>query len=355
MIRIATLPLVIACCAGLLSGCAGLQPVQSNGQGGYDSGYGASGYRAPAPPAASADQPRPFDALYTRGAAALLAQDVEGAAAAWRRYVAQAPVQSARARQVAGWLTLLDREAARRYARLAAAGERAAPLIQTDPLHVALFPLQNQGPRGALPTKAAFNRALMAMITIDLMRVPTLTVLEREKIDQLVQELKLSDSGLVDPATAATPGRLLGAGTVIAGSVYTEAGPAGPGSGRYRIRTAVSNVGDGAVRGVQDADGLQSEFHVLQKRIVYGILQSLGVRDIPEAVRRHHTESWAAYARFAAGLQLLADNRFDEARAAFGAALVIDPAFALAASALQGTPEQGATLQSITAAVRAGS
>ena len=76
------------------------------------------------------------------------------------------------------------------------------------------------------------NRAVMAMITTDLARVPSLTVLVREKIDHLVQELKLNDSPLVDRATVLAQGRLLGAGTVIAGSVYNEPGPAGPGSGR---------------------------------------------------------------------------------------------------------------------------
>jgi hypothetical protein len=179
-------------------------------------------------------------------------------------------------------------------------------------------------------------------------------VLEREKVDFLVNELKLSDNGLVDPATAAAPGRLLGAGTVIAGAVVNEPGPAGPGSGRYRINTAVSDVAAGAVIGAQEAGGGQSEFFVLEKRIVYGILETLGIRDLPPAVHRVHTRSWAAYARFAAGLELLAADRYDEARAAFYAALEFDPDFALAQEAYLGTPEQGATLEQVAAALRAG-
>ena len=106
--------------------------------------------------------------------------------------------------------------------------------------------------------------------------------------------------------------------------------------------------------GLQEADGGQAEFFTLQKRIVYGILETLDIKDLPPGVHRIHTRSWEAYARFAAGLQLMAEDRFDEARKAFRAALEFDPAFALAEEAFLSTPNPGATLDSIRAEVRAG-
>lgn len=305
--------------------------------------------------AVDAETQKSMDRLYAAGAGALLRNDVEGAITAWRQYREIAPVQLAQSGKVRGYLTLLDREAGKRFAKQVAQREKTAPYLQTDRLHVALFPFSNQSPSGAAPASAAsFNRAVMAMITTDLGRVPSLTVLERDKIDRLVLELKLNDSPLVDRATVLAQGRLLGAGTVIAGAVYNEPGPAGPGSGRYRINTAVSNVKDGQLVGLQEADGGQAEFFTLQKRIVYGILEALEIKDIPPGVHRVHTRSWEAYARFAAGLKLLAEDRFDEARKAFREALQIDPGFALAEDKLLDTPEQGATLDSIRAGLRAG-
>lgn len=301
-----------------------------------------------------AELQKALDRHYAAGAGALARNEVDGAISAWRQYAAVAPVHLAQAKIVRGYLTLLDREAAKRFARQVAVREKTAPYVQTDRLHVALFPFQNQSPNAALPANASFNRAVMAMITNDLARVPSITVLEREKIDQLVLELKLSDSPLVDRATVLAQGRLLGAGTVIAGSVYNEPGPAGPGSGRYRINTAVSDVKEGQVVGLQEADGGQVEFFTLQKRIVYGILETLQIKDVPAGVHRVHTRSWDAYARFAAGLKLLAEDRFDEAREAFRAALVFDPAFALAEEAFLGTPSQGATFEGLRTEVRAG-
>ncbi len=339
--RVLVWALCAALCAALLTGCASWREAWSN-------------WRLGVPPVDPATQ-QTMDSLYARGAAALGRNDLDAAIAAWRQYVAMAPRPLPQAKKVRGYLTLLDREAARRFAKRAAAGERAAPFAPGSRLHVALFPFSNLGPAGATPAAhAAFNRALIAMIATDLARVPALTVLEREKIEQLVQEMKLAGSGLVDRATLGTQAQLLGAGTIVAGSVYNEPGPAGPGSGRYKINTAVSDVQAARVIGTQEADGRQAEFFTLQKQVVHGILQTLDIKDIPPAVNQVHTRSWAAYAQFARGLSLLAEDRFDEARVAFQAALGFDPGFALAEEALLATPDAGATLEGIRAQVRAG-
>lgn len=310
---------------------------------------GACAWFTPGPRVEPALQ-RQLDGHFARGARALQANDVDGAIAAWREYVRIAPPQQARTRQVRGYLTLLERESASRFARRAARLEQTQRPAPASRFHVALLPVAPPGAEAA--ANAPFNRALMAMVTTDLARVPALTVLEREKIDALMREQRLSASGLVDPATLADQGRLLGAGTVVTGAVANEPGPAGPGSGRYRISTAVADVGASRQVAAQQAEGLQSEFFTLQKRIVYGILQALDINDLPPGVHRIHTRNWLAYAAFARGLKLLDDNRFDEARAAFRSALGHDPAFELAAEALLDVPEKPATLAEIQAAVR---
>jgi TolB-like protein len=309
---------------------------------------------APPPPMAP-ERVQALQAQYRKGAQALLANDLDGAIAAWRVYAQQAPSTLPRAREVRGHLTLLDREAARRFVQRATANEAALALARTDRWHVAVLPFAGVSPAAGAPApEQGFNRAVAAMIAVDLARVPALTVLEREKAELLAQELRLSASDLVDPATAARPGRLLGAGTLVAGSVYNAPGAAGPGSGRYRLNSAVSDVSRARLLGHSEAEGLQAEFFVLQKRIVHGILDLLDVRERPAAVDAVHTRNWEAYARFARGLQLLADNRFAQAREAFLAALQTDPDFALAEAAFVDTPERPATLQEIRASAAKG-
>ncbi len=308
---------------------------------------------APAPaPVLTPAQQQALDSLYQRGARALLANDIDGAVAAWRSYVQLAPPTLPTARLVRGHLTLLDREAARRFVQRAAAAERQGPALPTDRLHVAVLPFSSRSPGPATAGAAAFNRAVAAMIMVDLAKVPALTVLERDKIELLAQELKLGDSALVDPASAARPGRLLGAGTVVAGSVYNEPAPGGPGAGRYRLNAAISDVARSRLIGQNEAEGKQAEFFVLQKRIVHAILDTLDIRDRPGSVDHIHTRSWEAYARFARGLQLLADNRFAEARQAFLGALEIDPAFTMAEVAFVDTPERATTLQDVREAAQ---
>lgn len=307
---------------------------------------------APAPALAPA-QAQALRELDVQGARALLAGDVDGAIAPWRRYAQQAPATLPRSRQLRGHLTLLEREAARRFVQKAVASESGLASARPNRLNVAVLPFSNQLPPGAATPPASppgFHRAVVAMIAVDLSRVPGITVLEREKVELLTRELRLTESALVDPATAVRPGRLLGAGTVVGGSVLNVPGPSGPGSGRYRLNTAVGDVPRSRLLGQAEVEGLQSEFFVLQKRIVHGILDLLEIGPRPAAVDVVHTRSWEAYARFARGLQLLAEDRYAEAREAFVAALGFDPGFALAEEAFLATPERPATLAEITAA-----
>lgn len=298
-------------------------------------------------PAGSTPEPalrEALDAHYAQGARALAGDELEAAIAAWRRFVAAAPAGWPPARRVRGYLTLMEREAARRSARQAGRAEQRLQASPPERLRVALFPFRALGPNAATDP---FHRALLAMITVDLSRVPSLAVLERERIEQLLRELQLSASGLVDRGALVAPARLLGAGTVVTGTLLNEPGPAGPGSGRYKINAAALDMGNGRVFATPEADGRQADFFELQKQVVYGLLEALDVRDIPPAVRRVHTRSWEAYRRFAAGLNLLAQDRFDEARAALRSALEADPGFALAEEAFDDVPPRPLTLRQI--------
>lgn len=300
--------------------------------------------------------PQGLAQLYAQGTQALLANDSDGAIDAWRQFTAQAAAELPQARKVRGYLTLLERDSARRFAQRAAAGEKGAvyamPARAGNRLHVAVFPFDMQGPDPARKPAATFNRAAVALIMADLAQVPALTVLEREKVDALLQETTLWRSGLVDAASIGSPARMLGAGTVIAGAVYSVPGLDGPGSGRYKINSAVSSVADGKLVATQEADGSQSEFYLLEKRIVYGILKALKITDIPAAVRKVHTRNWSAYARFATGLSLQAEGRFAEARQAFYAALRFDPDFVLAEQAYGDMPDKATSLDEIKAELR---
>jgi hypothetical protein len=70
------------------------------------------------------------------------------------------------------------------------------------------------------------------MVIADIAKVPNIKVLEREKVDRLLEEIKLSQSGLVNKETEVRAGRLLRAEKLVVGDykVDTATGkPAKPG------------------------------------------------------------------------------------------------------------------------------
>lgn len=68
----------------------------------------------------------------------------------------------------------------------------------------------------------AMAKGLAAMIIADLSKVPGLKVLEREKVQLLVNEAKLGDSGLADKDSAVRSGRLMRAEKVVVGNFEVQ-------------------------------------------------------------------------------------------------------------------------------------
>src|SRR5690606_18447138 len=101
---------------------------------------------------------------------------------------------------------------------------------------------------------------LQSMITTDLSQDDGVTVVERERLQDLVQEMGLAEKGVVDPVTAAKMGKVLGATHVVAGT-YVVVGST------MRLDARLTNVQTGAVAGVS-ADGDKDAFFELEKKLV---------------------------------------------------------------------------------------
>ncbi len=298
-----------------------------------------------------------MDRLYRTGAESMQRGDLDAAMDAWRQYADIAPTHLARTQAVRGYLTLLQRETARRFAKQAVAAEQAGGYAKTDRFHVALLPFRSSDDSPAARAKP-FNRAIQAMVATDLAQVPALTLLERNKMDYLLREMKLGESGLLDPASAAKAGRMLGAGSLVSGVVFNEDrgydAYSNGYTGRYTIGTVVSDVEQGRVVGSQEASGWQYNYFELEKKIVHGILDTLNIKDIPASVDRIHTKNWDAYARFTQGLKMLDEGKFAEARREFYAALTFDPEFDMAEQAYLDTPPRDQTIEEMQAEVARG-
>jgi tetratricopeptide (TPR) repeat protein len=150
---------------------------------------------------------------YYLGLLALRREDNAAALELLQQYAREDP-EGAAARDVPKTLTLLSSAALRTEVAQAVATEQQVVASPPEPGSIAVRAFLNQGD----PAYRAMAKGLAAMVIADLSRVPGLKVLEREKVELLVSEAKLGDSGLADRDSAVRSGRLMRAEKVVVGN-----------------------------------------------------------------------------------------------------------------------------------------
>lgn len=212
------------------------------------------------------------------------------------------------------------RQALEREAQL---GEGRPPA----PATVAILPFAYQGQDERL---RPLGRAMAAMLATDLSATDRLTVLERLEVDALLDELALTEAGLVDPATAARSGRLLGAAEIVQGRLDDL-------SGALSVEAAVVAYGadPGDARAVEASDDLD-RFYAMEAELALRIYETLGISLTAaerERVNRRPTENLEALLLYGRGLEEEAQGRYGAAADFFGRAASLDAGFEMAQTA----------------------
>lgn len=157
-------------------------------------------------------------AAYHLGRIALEAQDNAEALRQWQLYSRLDPEGAAKL-QMGPKLTLLIHQTLKDEIKRAIAAEAAISSAPPEPGTVAVLPFLNRGDAA----QAVLSKGLTAMVITDLSKVPGLKVLERAKLQKLIDEMQLSEAGLVDEKTALRAGRLLKAEKIMLGDYQLEA------------------------------------------------------------------------------------------------------------------------------------
>lgn len=228
-------------------------------------------------------------------------------------------------------LELLRRRETIAAARETIAREAVLGAQQPNPNTVAVMPLRFVGIDEQF---RPLERGLAELIVSDLGAVSRLTVVERLRLQALVDEMRLSESGRVDPASGARAGRLTRAETVVQGSFGDDD------QGNLRIdATMVSSSTSQIVGSPSVVDRLEQLFEV-EKQVVFEIIGLLGIQLTPaEAARlaERPTASLQAFLAYSRGLSERDNGDFAAAAASFRQAVGIDPGFGLAQSAVRQT------------------
>ena len=218
-------------------------------------------------------------------------------------------------------LTLLQISDGIQLARQALAEEERLKTSPPKAGTVAVFYFEDISPDNSL---RPFQKAMATMIIADLSQVSSLQVLERLKVQYLLREMELGNTGIVEEKTAPRYGRLLGASNLIVGTMA-------PGS--LHVQTAVASTTDEDAIGIIAVGSEIEQFYILEKEIVFNILKVLEVKFTPVEEKKfsqYHTENLKAVVYFGQGLEALDVGEWKEAKGFFGQAVEEDPEFKLA-------------------------
>jgi len=239
-------------------------------------------------------------------------------------------------------LSLVSRNEMEYQARQALASEATLAAMPPESNTVAVMPFVY---RGTDSTLEPLGRGMAQLLVTDLAKSRQIRVLERERMQAIVSELKLSDSARTAPATALRSGHLLRAAEVVQGSLGSQPG------NQLQVIAAVVDVRSAGLRGQAQGRGVLDQVFDVEKQVALQLFASLGIQLSPaerEAINQRPTQNLQAFLAYSRGLEAQDHGDFGAAQADFDRASALDPGFrAAAAGAANATNLSAASQQSV--------
>ncbi len=305
--------------------------------------------RVPLEQARKIDPKDGVSALYA-GLAAEQQKDFAAAKDAYDAYLAVGKTNSVR-NQIRGRLVLVTKEEAKASAKDAIANEARIAQVPGSATTVAVLPFTINS---SDPSLQPLQVGLADLVISDLAKPKKLTVVERDKIQAIADEIALGKSGSVDNATAVRAGKLIQAGRLVKGSVLSTDGKNITMSSSTINTQNSAIVGNGSTQ-TTDLNQLFSD----EKKLVFDTFNDLGITLTPaerQDVDRRPTSSLAAFLSYSRGLMAEDAGRLDEAARFFDAARAQDPGFGAALQRAQSAAaQQSGTTTKIESSIRSSS
>ena len=251
--------------------------------------------------------------------------DLPGAKAAYSSYIQFGRTSRVRS-QLQSRLAALTRKEITADAKLAVRQEATLSTQPGNPRTVAVMPLRFSG---ADTTLKPLERGFADLLTTDLARSSQLTLVERSRMQALLDEIKLQQSGTTEASSNVRAGKLMRAGRVVQGAILQV------GASDLRVDAAVVDVPTSQVQGsAQQADQLEQVFSI-EKKLALDLFAQLGVTlTVAERqqIEQRPTRSMQAFLAYSRGLTAEDEGRYDDASRFFDEAVRLDPGFSAAQS-----------------------
>jgi tetratricopeptide (TPR) repeat protein len=261
------------------------------------------------------------------GLAAEAMNDLPAAKRAYASYLQFGRTSRVRS-QLQGRLAALARKEIALDAKAAVAQESTLGAQGGSPTTVAVMPLRFSGRDTTLQP---LERGFADLLITDLARSPQLTLVERSRMQALLDEISLGERGVTDASTSARAGRLLRAGRVVQGALLQV--PATNGDLVLRADAAVVDVPTSRIQGTAQGAEVLDQVFALEKKLVLDLFQQLGVTLTVaqrNEIEQRPTRSLAAFLSYSRGLASEDAGRFDDANRYFNEAVRLDPGFGAA-------------------------
>jgi tetratricopeptide (TPR) repeat protein len=273
--------------------------------------------------AASLDPHDGVVALY-RGLTAEAQNDMPAARAAYESYLMYGKTRGVKT-QIAERLVVIARKENQMAAKQAVAQEQQLASVPGSPRTVAVLPFKFSGADTSLEP---LERGFAELVATDLSRSSQLTVVERARLQALLDEIRLQQTAGVEAGTGVRAGKILQAGRLVGGTI------AQLDSNQLRADAFITNVRTTETegRGANDQQALDQLF-TLEKNIVLRLFTDMGVTLTTaerDAIEQRPTRSLAAFLAYSRGLELEDEGRFDAASRLFDNAVRLDPGFGAA-------------------------
>jgi TolB-like protein len=243
-------------------------------------------------------------------------------------------------------LALVGRHEMEFQARQALAQEATLAQAPPDANTVAVMPFSYSGTN---PEIQPLTRGLAQLVVTDLAKSRQIRVLERERMQAMLAEMRLADSGLANPQTALRSGRLLRASRVVQGTIVEQ-------GSNLRVDAAVVDVATTGVAGSAGASDALNRLFDLEKQVVLSIFSTLGIQLSEQersSINQRPTQNVQAFLAYSRGLEAEDRGDFNGARDAFGEAAGLDPSFRAAAQGSSTAGDLSIAAQQTTAQVEA--
>lgn len=211
---------------------------------------------------------------------------------------------------------------------------------------VAVLYFENLSPTRELDP---LQKGIAQMLTTDLAKAKKLKVVERLKLQKLLEELKFGTTGLVDARTAPRIGKLIRARKLIKGG-FTELTDE-----NLRIDASLAETATTEISDVKQVTGKLNTIFRLEKQLAFEVIDELGIvltQEEREAIQKIPTESLLAFIAYSKGLDYEDRGLYDQAKAEYQKAVSLDSNFDLAKNSLNEVEiAQNASTETKTATV----